>query len=72
MAKKTIQQNLIEALLARGCTKVKVLSGCVVMTHPSDGFFLYVGKLGSLRRGRNRTMSLPVDGLKARLLEGRP
>lgn len=67
----TIQERLIVALETRGSKKVKVMTGCVVYTHPRlPDVFLFVGKMGSLRRGTLRGNAIPVEGLKTKLLAG--
>ena len=68
----TIQQRLIDALLARGESRVQARTGrYVVFTAKTFGKpekFFFLGYAGALRFGRSATSSVPCDKLKARLL----
>jgi hypothetical protein len=69
MPKQTLQQRYVVALEARGA---KIVSGksrkYVTLAHTGNVY--YVGKAGSVRRGRTYTESVPIsDRLKTSLLE---
>lgn len=68
MAKRTLQQRFVSALLARGETEVKRTSRYVVLTDqlttrsgPDNPFYFYVGRSGGLRQGRTVALSFPVS-----------
>ena len=72
MAKKTIQERLIEALKLQGCPEVQSRSTkyrvFMDIRTAKKGGFLYVGKAGALRFGKTVTDSRPADAYKAALL----
>jgi hypothetical protein len=71
MARITLQQRLIEALIAtaRG-TMVESRSRKYVTLKRPDGSFYFVGKAGALRFGKTVTASIAApDDFKRRLLE---
>jgi hypothetical protein len=71
MARITLQQRLIEALIAtaRG-TLVESRSRKYVTLKRPDGSFYFVGKAGALRFGKTVTASIAApDDFKRRLLE---
>ncbi|MFO1152767.1 MAG: hypothetical protein U1E42_03735 [Rhodospirillales bacterium] len=71
MAKITLQQRLVDALVATGRgTAVMSRSRRYVTLRRPDGSFFYVGRNGALRFGRSVADSVAVPGsFKARLLE---
>ena len=73
MAKRTLKERMIAAILADGGKQVKVSPKTVIMTMPSiPDRFLYLGNAGSLRIGKTKTTSIPHDKLKAKLLASQP
>jgi hypothetical protein len=71
MPKPTLQQRLIEALIAtaRG-TLIESRSRKYVTLKRPDGSFYFVGKAGALRFGKTVTASVAApDDFKRRLLE---
>jgi hypothetical protein len=68
MAQRTQRERLQAAIIAKGGKEHKVTGKSIVMTYPGLDGFLYLGKAGSLRAGKNKTDSIPYDRLKARLL----
>jgi len=73
MAKRTQKERMIAAILANGGKQVKISPKSVVMTLPSlPDTFLYLGNGGSLRVGKTKTVSIPHDRLKAKLLASQP
>ena len=71
MPKLTLQQRLIEALIASGRgTPVESRSRKYVTLKRPDGSFYFVGPAGALRFGKTVTASIAVpDDFKRRLLE---
>jgi hypothetical protein len=71
MTRNTLQQRLIEALIASGRgTIVESRSRKYVTLKRPDGTFFYVGKAGALRFGKTVTASITApDDFKRRLLE---
>lgn len=66
---KKLQDKFLEALLNRGETTVKQLTGCVVVSRKAGGYY-YLGKAGSLRYGPTRLGSATVSKkFKRSLLE---
>jgi hypothetical protein len=64
MARPTIEQRLIAALLARGYVELTATRyvKATAFRHPTlPTRILFVGKNGSLRIGQNRTTSVPVS-----------
>lgn len=73
MAKRTLKERMIAAILANGGKQVKVSTKTVIMTLPTlPDTFLYLGNSGSLRVGKTKTTSIPYDRLKAKLLASQP
>ena len=71
MPKPTLQQRLIEALIAtaRG-TRVESRSRKYVTLHRPDGSFYFVGRAGALRYGKTVAASIAApEDFKRRLLE---
>ena len=71
MPKLTLQQRLIEALIAtaRG-TRAQSRSRKYVTLERPDGSFYFVGRAGALRFGKTVTASIAApDDFKRRLLE---
>jgi hypothetical protein len=70
MAKPTIQQRLVDALIASGRgTPVASRSRKYVTLKRPDGSFFYVGKAGALRFGKTVSDSMAApDEFKQRLL----
>jgi hypothetical protein len=70
MPKPTLQQHLVDALVASGRgTLVESRSRKYVTLKRSDGSFFYVGKAGALRFGKTVTDSMAAsDEFKQRLL----
>ena len=70
MAKFTIQQSLVDALIASGRgTPVTSRSRKYVTLKRPDGTFFYVGKAGALRFGKSVSDSMAApDDFKKRLL----
>ena len=70
MAKRTMQQRLIDALVATGrATLVDGPSRRYVTLKRADGAYFYVGRNGALRYGRSVTASVAAtDAFKQRLL----
>ena len=70
MAKPTLQQRLVDALITSGRgTPVTSRSRKYVTLKRPDGSFFYVGKAGALRFGKTVTDSMAVpDEFKRRLL----
>jgi hypothetical protein len=71
MAKRTLQQRLVDALVATGRgTPVTSRSRKYVTLKRPDGTFFYVGKAGALRFGKTVTGSVAApDDFKRRLLD---
>jgi hypothetical protein len=71
MPKRTLQQRLIEALIATGRgTLVESRSRKSVTLKRPDGGFYFVGKAGALRFGKTVTASMAApEDFKRRLLE---
>ena len=71
MARITLQQRLIEALIATGRgTLVESRSRKYVTLKRPDGSFYFVGPAGALRFGKTVTASVVApDDFKRRLLE---
>ena len=71
MPKRTLQQRLIEALIATGRgTLVESRSRKYVTLKRPDGSFYFVGKAGALRFGKTIVASMAApDDFKRRLLE---
>ena len=71
MAKHTLQQRLVDALVATGRgTPVTSRSRKYVTLKRPDGTFFYVGKAGALRFGKTVTGSVAApDDFKRRLLD---
>ena len=71
MAKRTLQQRLVDALVATGRgTPVTSRSRKYVTLKWPDGTFFYVGKAGALRFGKTVTGSVAApDDFKRRLLD---
>lgn len=57
---KTLREQFIIALLARGETEVKRLTSRIVFTCKEGGFY-YLGRSGSLRYGNTVAGSVPVS-----------
>ena len=76
MAKRTtLQQQLAAAIIATGGARVEHtrVAKMQVFTHPRfPEKFVYVGKAGALRVGKNRAQSIPMDNFKASLLASSP
>lgn len=70
MAKPTLQQRLVEALVASGRgAPVESRSRKYITLKRPDGRFFYVGKAGALRFGRTVSESMAApDEFKQRLL----
>lgn len=70
MPKPTLQQRLVEALVASGRgTPVESRSRKYITLKRPDGRFFYVGKAGALRFGRTVSESMAApDEFKQRLL----
>jgi hypothetical protein len=71
MPKTTLQQRLVDALIAtgRGTIAPSRSRGYVTLKRP-DGSFFYVGKAGALRFGNTVSGSIAApDDFKRRLLE---
>ena len=70
MPKTTLQQRLVDALVATGRgTIVQSRAKYVTLKRP-DGTFFYVGKAGALRFGETVSDSMAApDDFKRRLLE---
>ena len=70
MPKPTLQQRLVEALVASGRgTPVESRSRKYITLKRPDGRFFYVGKAGALRFGRTVSESMAApDDFKQRLL----
>ena len=65
---KTLRERFIEALLARGETKVYELTSKIVFTRREGGYY-YLGRSGSLRFGSTVVNTIPVSSkFKAMLL----
>ena len=71
MPKPTLQQRLVDALIATGRgTTVPSRSRKYVTLQRPDGSFFYVGKAGALRFGKTVTDSMAApDEFKQRLLD---
>ena len=71
MARITLQQRLIEALIATGRgTRVESRSRKYLTLKRPDGSFYFVGPAGALRFGKTVTASIAApEGFKRRLLE---
>ena len=71
MPKLTLQQRLIEALIATGRgTRVVSRSRKYVTLKRPDGSFYFVGRAGALRYGKTVTASIAApEDFKRRLLE---
>ena len=71
MARITLQQRLVDALVATGRgTPVESRSRKYVTLKRPDGSFYFVGKAGALRFGKTVTASVSApDDFKRRLLE---
>jgi hypothetical protein len=71
MAKPTLQQRLVDALIASGRgTPVASRSRKYVTLKRPDGTFFYVGKAGALRFGKTIADSMAApDEFKQRLLD---
>ena len=71
MPKPTLQQRLVDALIATGRgTIVPSRSGKYITLERPDGSFFYVGKAGALRYGKTVTGSVAApDDFKRRLLD---
>lgn len=78
MAKRTLQQQYVEALMARGCLPVPgrssgryiTLTRDVVLQSGKQTYY-FVGKSGAVRYGVNATSSMASsDKFKAMLLGG--
>jgi hypothetical protein len=71
MPKPTLQQRLIEALIATaGGTLVESRSRKYVTLKRPDGSFYFVGKAGALRYGKTISTSIAApEDFKRRLLE---
>lgn len=71
MPKLTLQQRLVDALVASGrATPVDGRSSKYVMLKRADGDYYFVGRAGALRFGRTITDSRAApDSFKTRLLE---
>ena len=71
MARITLQQRLIEALIATGRgTRVENRSRKYITLKRPDGSFYFVGRAGALRFGKTVTASVAApDDFKRRLLE---
>ncbi len=71
MPKPTLQQRLVDALIATGRgTIIESRSRRYVTLKRPDGSFFYVGKAGALRFGKTLTDSMAApDEFKQRLLE---
>ena len=71
MARITLQQRLVDALVATGRgTLVESRSRKYVTLKRPDGSFYFVGKAGALRFGKTVTASIAVpEDFKRRLLE---
>lgn len=75
MAKKTIREQIIAALEARGLKPITNArtTKYIVFQHPNlDGRFLYVGAGGALRTGKTIADSIPADRFKQQLLAEAP
>ncbi len=70
MAKITQQTALIRALEAKGWTRSpKHYTGCVALEFPDREEKFFVGKSGSIRKGKTRLTAYPIiDRLKQQLL----
>lgn len=68
---KTLREQFIAALLARGEKEVKKLTGRIVFTRKEGGFF-FIGKSGSLRYGRSVKYCIPVSNTFKALLLTKP
>jgi hypothetical protein len=70
MAKPTLQQRLVDALVASGRgTPVESRSRKYLTLKRPDGSFFYVGKAGALRFGKSVSDSMAApDEFKQRLL----
>jgi hypothetical protein len=71
MPKPTLQQRLIEALIATGRgTRAQSRSRKYITLERPDGSFYFVGKAGALRFGKTVTASIAApEDFKRRLLE---
>jgi hypothetical protein len=71
MPKLTLQQRLIEALIATGRgTRVESRSRKYITLKRPDGSFYFVGPAGALRFGKTVTASMATpEDFKRRLLE---
>lgn len=71
MPKTTLQQRLVDALVATGRgTIVPSRSRRYVTLERPDGSFFYVGKAGALRYGKTASGSIAApDDFKRRLLQ---
>lgn len=71
MPKPTLQQRLVDALIASGrATLVDGRSSKYVTLRRADGLLFFVGRNGALRYGKTVTASAAApDGFKRRLLE---
>ena len=71
MPKPTLQQRLIDALVASGRgTLIESRSRKYVTLKRLDGSFFYVGKAGALRYGKTISASIAApDDFKRRLLD---
>lgn len=75
MAKKTIHDRLVEALLARGCKKIEnartTKYTVIAQNDQNDTSFYFVGPSGALRIGRIASKTIPVsEKFKKNLLDG--
>jgi len=69
MPKLTQKEALINALTTSGWSVVQMGTKTVKMKHPEQTKFLFIGNAGSLRRGMNKTSSIPVaEATKQQLL----
>lgn len=57
---KSLQEKYAAALIKRGESEVKKLTGCRVFTR-QEGCYFYLGNHGSLRFGATRGGSVPVS-----------
>lgn len=74
---KTLQQRLVAALKARGCDVVPDASRIHITLRQmrpteswpyAEGTIFYIGKHGSLRRGKSYTDSIPASELFRKML----
>lgn len=69
MAKQTLQERFIAALVKKGLKEVKRTTKYVVFDRNDKATFYYVGKSGALRVGRTVSTSIPASiDTKYRLL----